>query len=116
GNMYRSYPDPDQWLDETKKGAWRHHLRSPLMLEYKHFDEPNARNNMASFLSLNGEIREFRLIDQGFSLTFDMSAIGVSVPVHVTLHDDYVETKVLDQDLLEQHPVLLWIRLYPFFG
>jgi len=114
--VYRSYPDPQQWEQEPQQGSWRYHLRSPLMLEYMDFAVSNSRAQLTSFVAQAGAIEQFQAIEGGFSLTFRMPNIGITVPVRVTIKDDYVQTTIVDDGLTEEIPRLIWLQLYPFFG
>lgn len=118
GNTYRSYPDPEHWPSETQEGAWRTHLRSPLMLRYidlsgsKSLAQPKDTN----FLEEQGTIRDYKLLPGGFSLIFDMPSKMIAVPVQVTLENDSVVVRIVDAGIREGALRLLSIRVYPMLG
>lgn len=116
GAVYRSYPDPQQWKDTSIMGAWRSHLRAPLMFEYKNFSDHQSQTMDSDFIYQHGKIENFKKIKNGFSLTFDVPSIGIKVPVQVTANNNYVQTKIINSGITEKKPVLMWLRLYPFFG
>lgn len=117
GQLYRSYPNPEHWENETSGTTWKNHLRSPLMVSIVNFDARRDQSKWTSFLQEEGIVHDFTVIDQGFRITYTMPKQGISVPVEVLLKDDFVETKIIDAGIEESdlHSVA-GLRLYPFFG
>jgi hypothetical protein len=101
-HIWRSYPDPDHLPNETVTGLWADHLKSPLFFRYIQFDVRRDQVRESNLIHDHGSIKDFEIIDNGFRLTFDIPQRGLSIPVQVTLRDDYVETKIIDEDLIEQ--------------
>ncbi len=116
GDVHYSYPNPEHWLDEQQKGNWRFHIRSPLIIEYMDFGIPNVKSKLTSFAAQLGEVEHFTAIEKGFSLKFKIANMGLSIPVEVTLESDYVQTRIKDDELIEEEPKLISLELYPFFG
>lgn len=116
GAVWHSYPNPEHWERETITGVWKHHLRSPLMIQTLDFATFNARPQITNWISANGVIEDFALVDGGFRLTYVFPAVGISVPVEVRIVDDRVDVTVLDEGIREGNNGLLWVRAFPFFG
>lgn len=116
GKLWRSYPEPEHWEDESIGGAWRTHLRSPVMLQHINFAQRKAKPSDTNFLAAGGEITGVERVSDGFKLVYDMPSIGISIPVEVTLSEEYVQTKILTSEIKENDLSLIWVRLYPFFG
>lgn len=116
GNVWHSYPDPQYWENETISGIWRHHLRSPMMIQTLDFEQYNSRPKITNWISDKGTISGLELIENGVRLVYEFNEILVKVPVEITLGDDYVQTKIIDEGIEEGKNGLLWIRLFPFIG
>lgn len=116
GNVWHSYPDPDQWLTESQEGTWRNHLRSPVMLRYIDLTGKVTQPKETNLLEEQGKITDVTTIDGGFRLTFDMPSKQFTIPIEVKLEGDSVVTKIIDSGVKEGSLSLIWIRLYPFFG
>lgn len=116
GTVWRSYPNPEQWENETVGGLWKQHLASPLMFEYTDFHVYNTKPKLTNFLALGGTVKEITEIPGGVRLVYDMPALELSIAVQLRIVDDYVETKILDEGLAEGRYSMTWLRLYPFFG
>ncbi|RKN84936.1 DUF5696 domain-containing protein [Paenibacillus ginsengarvi] len=116
GNVWRSYPEPEDWLTETQEGSWRNHLRSPVMLRYIDLTGKVTQPKETNLLEEQGKIIDVSNIDGGFKLTFDMPSKQFTIPIEVKLEGDSVVTKIIDSGVKEGSLSLIWIRLYPFFG
>lgn len=116
GNVWHSYPDPAQWLDETQDGVWRTHLRSPIMFQYIDLSGNKSQPKESNFVEENGKILDVQTIPDGFKLTFDMPSKEITVPIEVKIENDSVVTRIVDSGVKEGKLSLVWIRLYPFFG
>jgi hypothetical protein len=116
GNVWRSYPDPDQWLDEQQSGVWRTHLRSPVMFQYIDLSGNKSQPKESNLLEENGKITDIKTIPGGFQLTFDMPSKGFTIPVEVKVDNDSVVTKIIDSGVKEKNLSLIWVRVYPFFA
>lgn len=116
GNVWRSYPSPDQWANETQDGQWRAHLRSPVMFRYIDLSGKLSQPKESNLLEERGTIKDVATIDGGFRLTFDMPSKEITIPVEVKVDGDSVVTKIIDSGVKEGKLSLIYIRLYPFFG
>lgn len=116
GNVWRSFPDPQDWENETIGGAWRRHLVSPLMFQYIDFTLYNSPARESSFVVLGGTIENVTEIEGGIQWTYDMPEMGFAIPVQIRIQDDYVETKIIDSGIEEGRYSLLWLRLFPFLA
>lgn len=116
GNVWRSYPEPEVWMNETQEGIWRTHLRSPVMLRFIDLSGKVTQPKETNLLEEQGKIIDVGTIDGGFKLTFDMPSKGFTIPIEVKVEKDSVVTKIIDSGVKEGALSLIWIRLYPFFG
>lgn len=102
GQLFRSYPDPEQWPSEKIKGIWRQHLMSPIMYSYVQLDVRRDLEKESNLIADSGTIKDFTLIDDGFQLTFDIPERGFEIPIRVAIHDDYVQTTIVDERLVDR--------------
>lgn len=116
GNVWHSYPDPEQWLTEGQEGTWRNHLRSPVMLRYIDLTGKVTQPKETNLLEEQGTITNIKNIDGGFQLTFEMPSKQFTIPIEVKVEGDSVVTRIIDSGVKEGSLSLIWIRLYPFFG
>ncbi|WP_409345555.1 DUF5696 domain-containing protein [Paenibacillus sp. MBLB4367] len=135
GNVWRSYPNPDTWIDAENTGAWKVHLQSPLYIRYVEFNVQQHIVKETNLTEQKGSIADFQITGNGFKLTFTMPGIGFTIPVEVSLKDDYVETRILEKGLKDAKTAeekkafedknkgqkdpdarIAAIRLYPFLG
>lgn len=116
GNVWHSYPNPEYWEDESIGGIWRQHLRSPVMIQTLDFDRYNSRPRISNWIGDNGKISGLEQIDGGVRLVYELTNTLVKIPVEITIKDDYVQTKIVDEGIEEGQYGLLWVRLFPFIG
>ncbi|WP_027091827.1 DUF5696 domain-containing protein [Cohnella thermotolerans] len=116
GQVWRSYPDPEDWKQEQLTGVWKNNLLSPVIVEYANLSNYKAASKTVGLVDEKGYVENFQTKPDGFTATFVLPAGGFKLPVEVTLHDDYVETALLDQGLAEGDNSLLNVKLYPLFG
>lgn len=116
GAVWRSYPDPKHWEQETISGTWKHILLSPVMLEYIDASNAKSQSKLTSWTEEKGVHEGFELTESGFRTTFRFPKTRFLIPIEVVLADDYVETKVLDSGIREDRLSLLNLKLYPSFG
>ncbi|MEH7275058.1 DUF5696 domain-containing protein [Neobacillus vireti] len=123
--VLRSFPNPDGWEQKGTSSAWKAHLRSPIMFSYV---EMNVRKDMvkeSNLISQNGDVN-FKKIENGFQITYDLPKVGFVIPIQVRLDKDFVETTVLSEDIVDvkqkgkntKDPMarLVSLRLFPFLG
>lgn len=123
--VLRSFPNPDGWEQKGASTAWKAHLQSPFMFSYV---EMNIRKDMikeSNLISQNGEVN-FKKIENGFQVTYEMPKIGFIIPIQVRLEKDFIETTVLSDDIVDvkqndtktKDPMsrLVSLRLFPFLG
>lgn len=116
GHVWRSFPDPDHWENEPIGGMWRRHLASPIMFQYVDFTIYNSQPKESNFVSLGGTVTDIKEIEGGVQWTYDMPALGLSIPVQIRVQDDFVETKIIDSGIREGRYSLIWVRLFPFLA
>lgn len=116
GQVWRSYPDPEQWSGETITGTWKNNLLSPVMVEYIDLNDFKAQSKIISWSEDNGLLEGFQKTADGFKVTFHFAGTRFKIPIEVRLKDDYVETRILDGDIREEKLSLLNVKLYPMFG
>lgn len=116
GTVWRSYPNPAYWDGETATNVWKNHLASPIVAEYVNARNYKALSATTSLIDAQGYVEDFQWKDDGFSATFALPKALLKIPVEVTLHDTYVETKIIDAGIVEGHLSLLNVKLYPLFG
>lgn len=115
-NVWHSYPNPEHWEDETIPGIWRQHLRSPIMIQTLDFQKHNSRPKISNWISDNGTIEDIEEIEGGVRLVYDLTNSLVKIPVEITIKDDYLQTRIVDEGIEEAQFGLLWARLFPFIG
>lgn len=116
GHEYTSFPNRAQWETADIKGLWKQHTASPIMYQTLNFSDSKAQPKESNVIKDNGSVKDFTLIEDGFQLTYDLPSTGLQIPVRVTIKDDYIETAVLREGIVEGANGLIWIRLFPFFG
>ncbi|MCQ6563925.1 DUF5696 domain-containing protein [Paenibacillus mendelii] len=126
GEIWRSFPNSTNWQDKLNTDAWKVHLGSPFMFRYLEF---NTRKDLlieSNFNAQGGAVTQFETTDSGFKIRYEMPDIGFIIPVEVKLGEDFVETKILADGLVDEkvYPKdqkdpkarLASIRLFPFLG
>ncbi|WP_127530462.1 DUF5696 domain-containing protein [Paenibacillus kobensis] len=116
GSIWRSYPNPQEWPKETATGTWKSHLLSPILIEYVNAKNYKSSSFTAGLVDTGGYLEQFQLKEDGFSVTFAFPKAQIKIPVEVSLHKDYVETRVIDAGIVEGDLSLLNVKLYPLFG
>ncbi|QAY65352.1 DUF5696 domain-containing protein [Paenibacillus protaetiae] len=116
GTIWRSYPDPQEWPKETATGTWKNHLLSPILIEYVNAKNYKSSSFTAGLVDTGGYLEQFRLMEGGFAVTFAFPKAQIKIPVEVSLHPDYVETRIIDSGIVEGDLSLLNVKLYPLFG
>lgn len=116
GKVWRSYPNPEYWESETTTGTWKSSLMSPIMVEYIDASNSKSQSKITNWMEEKGVLEGFETIKDGFRVTFHFTSTGFKVPVEVTLAHDYVETKIIDKEIVEGKLSLLNLKLYPQFG
>lgn len=131
GKTFRSFPNPDGWDPQGASQNWQVHLQSPFMFTYV---ELNVRRDIvkeSNFLNQGGT-STFEKIDNGYKMTYEMPNLGFIIPIEVRLGEDYVETVILGDEIVdvkefpepeegEKAPKdpkarLVSVRLFPFLG
>ncbi len=112
GKLWRSYPDPEHWQNETIPGTWKNHLSSPIMIEYVNAKNYKSSSVTAGLIENQGYLEQFQTTGNGFTVTFAFPKVQFKIPVEVTLHQNYVETKLIDSGLVEGELSLLNVKLY----
>lgn len=130
GKVLRSFPNPEGMEEESTADLWKSHLQSPFMFTYVEFNIRKDVVKETSFLSQDGETK-FEEIENGYRIDYIMPGKGFSIPIEVILGEEYVETKVLadeiidgiDQDELDEEELLkdpksrlVSLKAFPFLG
>ncbi|MCQ6559067.1 DUF5696 domain-containing protein [Paenibacillus mendelii] len=128
GSTWRSFPNPEGWSDTTTD-AWKLHLQSPFMLRYVEFNVRKDLEKESNFIAQNGKVTSFNKTEDGFRVVYELPELGFVIPVQVRLKDDYVETRIIQEGLIDEKAVgksadsakdpkarLVSIRLFPFLG
>ncbi|MZQ85296.1 hypothetical protein GQF01_24570 [Paenibacillus sp. 5J-6] len=116
GQVWRSYPDPEQWAHETIAGNWRNNLLSPIMVEYIDVSNSKSQAKTISWLEDKGALEGFQATADGFKATYSFTGTQFKIPVQIRLQGDYVETVIHDPGIQEGKLSLLNIKLFPMFG
>ncbi|KRE44955.1 DUF5696 domain-containing protein [Paenibacillus sp. Soil522] len=116
GKVWRSYPDPQYWKDETVPNTWKNNLSSPIMVEYVNAKNYKSSSVTAGLIENQGYLENFQATETGFTVTFTLPKAEFKIPVEVSLHKDYVETRIVDSGIVEGALSLLNVKLYPLFG
>ncbi|MFD0620932.1 DUF5696 domain-containing protein [Paenibacillus sp. GCM10027629] len=131
GDVWRSFPNPKNWKEKSNTAAWKDHLASPFMFRYVEFNIRKDLLKESNLIAQKGTVSQFEATEHGFKIQYELPELGFSIPVEVTLGDDFVETKVLSEGLKDERvytaeelktkkkdPLarLVSIRLFPFLG
>ncbi|MCU6794353.1 DUF5696 domain-containing protein [Paenibacillus sp. WQ 127069] len=116
GQVWRSYPNPEQWAKETITGTWRNNLLSPIMLEYIDASNSKSQAKTISWTEDKGVLEGFQTTPNGFKVVFNFTGTQFKIPVEVRLQDDYVDAVIVDPDIKEGKLSLLNLKLYPLLG
>lgn len=116
GKIWRSYPEPKYWEEETVPTTWKNNLTSPVIIEYVNAKNYKSSSVTAGLIENQGYLENFQAAENGFSVTFVLPKVQLKIPIEVRLHKDYVETRILDEGIVEGALSLLNIKLYPLFG
>lgn len=127
GDVLRSFPNPKGWDEDKTADAWKLHLQSPFMFSYVEMNERKDMVKESNLLNHESKV-DFQKMDDGFKVTYEIPGLGFVIPIEVQLKEDYVETKVLSDDIKdekefekedgEKDPMarLVSLRLFPFLG
>jgi hypothetical protein len=116
GQLFRSYPNPEHW-DGSESQAWNNHARSPVMMQIVRFQSRRDQAPITSLLHDQGRIDQLSMIENGFKVVFHLPRRGMYIPVEVTLENDFIQTRVIDDEIVETATdSLVSLRVYPFFG
>ncbi|WP_102712829.1 DUF5696 domain-containing protein [Paenibacillus castaneae] len=102
GNVWKSFPDEDGYIDAENQGAWKSNLESPFMFNYVEFNVRRDLTKESNFKDQGGVVTGFEVMDNGYRLTYELPNLGFFIPVEVRLYDDYVETKILKDGLIDE--------------
>jgi len=116
GDLWRSYPNPQQWNPDEESEQWKTTLLSPFSFRYIDRSQDKIQTKDTSMVKEAGYVSRSEKLSDGVEFTFALPEMNVSVTVQVRIKDDYVETTIVDEKLLESHIQLVHLRLYPFFG
>lgn len=134
GQEWRSFPDANGWNDKDNTNTWKKHMQSPVFIKYVEFNVRKDQIKETNVKDQKAAIERFEITDSGFRLTFDMPDIGFAIPIEVSLKDDSVETKIIEEGFKDgksseemaeyesrtkkkdKNARIAALRLYPFLG
>lgn len=134
GQEWRSFPDANGWNDKDNTNTWKKHMQSPVFIKYVEFNVRKDQIKETNVKDQKASIERFEITDSGFRLTFDMPDIGFAIPIEVSLKDDSVETKIIEEGFKDgksseemaeyesrtkkkdKNARIAALRLYPFLG
>lgn len=116
GRIWRSYPDPAYWGEETASGVWKTNFLSPVMLEYIDATNSKSQTKLTNWMEEKGVLEGYERLENGFRAVFHLTSSRFKIPVEVRLIEDYVEIKVIDGEIEEGAFSLLNLKAYPQFG
>jgi hypothetical protein len=117
GKVWYSYPDPAQWADEKIGGAWKNNLLSPVIVEYTNLSNYKSASRTVGLVDEGGYVEDFKTTANGFTATLVLPKGLFKIPIEVSIKDDYVETTIRDEGIVEAGDLsLLNVKLYPLFG
>lgn len=128
GETLKSFPNPDSWDEEKTAASWQSHLQSPFMFTYVEMNERKDQVKESNLLNNESEV-EFEEIEDGYKVTYHLPSLGFIIPVEVVLEDDFVETRVIADEIVDEKEFetkeekkedpmarLVSLRLFPFLG
>ena len=128
GSELTSFPNPDKWDEEKATDVWKTHLKAPFMFSYVEMHKRKDEAKESNPLNNNTDIT-FEKHTDGFKVTYTMPDLGFTIPIEVRLVDDYVETTVLADEIIDEKKTdkkvkekdaeknrLVSLRLFPFLG
>lgn len=141
GDVLRSFPNPEKWDEDLAADSWKSHLKAPFM--YSYVDMAERKDVLKESNPLNQKtFLKYEEIEDGFKMTYEITGQDFVIPIEVKLRDDYVETIVLADEIIDEQKVekkkkieeleadarkadktkkevissLISLRLYPFLG
>lgn len=127
GHLFKSYPNPDKWDEDLTADSWKSHLKAPFMFSYVEMNERRDQVKESNLFNNESEI-SFEEIEGGYRVTYEMPDLGFIFPIEVQLEKDYVETRILADDIIDEKELseeeeeedrmarLVSLRLFPFLG
>lgn len=97
GQVWRSFPDAYGWNDKDNTNTWKKHMQSLMFIKYVEFNVRKDQIKETNVKDQKAAIERFEITDSGFRLTFDMPDIGFAIPIEVSLKDDSIETKIMEE-------------------
>lgn len=113
GHIWRTNPDLSG-MQLSVGRLWERHMQSQFIIEYSDDDRRHVRitNNVDQ-----EALVAYEPIRDGVRIVFTLQALGFQIPINYTLGEDYLEVKIVDEDMLETGDfMLVSIQLTPFFG
>lgn len=100
GQEVKSFPEPEAWNEDVVARVWQSNLMSPFMFSYVQFQERRDITIESNFMNNESNV-DFELIDDGFKITYELPNTGFIFPVEVVLGEDFVETRVLGDEIVD---------------
>src|SRR5699024_8282087 len=101
GHLFKSYPNPDKWDEDLTADSWKSHLKAPFMFSYVEMNERRDQVKESNLFNNESEI-SFEEIEGGYRVTYEMPDLGFIFPIEVQLEKDYVETRILADDIIDE--------------
>lgn len=86
------------------------------MVQYVDFSKNILQAKETNLAAEGGRVKDIQTIPGGFKLAYEFPVTGFTIPVQVTVDQDYVETKIIQEGVKETKMGLVWVRPYPFLG
>ncbi|WP_318615741.1 DUF5696 domain-containing protein [Sporosarcina sp. YIM B06819] len=128
GSVVTSFPNPEKWDEEKTAASWQSHLKAPFMFSYVEMHKRKDQVKESNPLN-NKTTVTFEEIEDGYKVIYEMPDLGFVIPIEVRLVEDYVETKVLADEIQDENKTdknakkadavknrLVSLRLFPFLG
>src|SRR5690606_21068154 len=111
-NVWRSYPDPEQWDNVGIGGGWLTNLQSTVMFQHIDFSNPKANPRESNAIKELTKVTDVHVLEHGVEFKLDIQKSQFVIPVRIIIQDDYVETTVIDDGIEEiGNNSLLCLRL-----
>lgn len=94
------WSNPINAINSNAKKAQKNELMSGLVLTYA---EPANRRTTTVNNKTKGSV-SIDKIDNGVKFTYTFSECGITVPVYITLEEDYLKAYINSSEIVEEHP------------
>jgi hypothetical protein len=114
GYIWSSVPSESDFKAEELNEDWKNAMQSPFLIDY--FGEDAFRTS-SNYMSLQGKTAALKTINNGMEVTYELPDIQVTMTIRVSLEEDGVVVKLLNDSIQEKGPSrVASVQLYPFLG